>query len=431
MALNRREWFIAALGTSFALPLQACVAQSGERYFTPEAFGATGNGITDDYEAFRRLVVALNSVRGGIVRLAPRRTYLLDRIITSSAASGDLTFNQCDGLTIDGNGASIAVKGDFNRTVASTRSLAGLVFVDCRNVALRNLELVGNVHRTSRLLTLTETSSHGLVFESCSDVTIDAVTVRHFASDGMYIRQSKFKNAAGVQLASRRFTVRNSRFLFNARQGVSVVQLRGGLFENCDFSYTGYVDAGGKSGPYGSHAPSAGVDVEPNQTPRSAKPVDVLTGDLVFRRSRMVGNRGTTLVACKYSLGQRYIERVRLEACRLECEDSSPSRYGFIFDAADGEVRDCTLQMGNRTAFIGWRRHSDASWRFTGNTVTGANVGPRHALAYVRRSLGTIIVENNRFFADAAPPHGAAARPWLLVVDNPNAIVRNNQLELG
>lgn len=430
MDLNRRQ-FVVACGAGLSFPLPACAAQAARAQFAPEAFGAVGDGRADDYDAFVRLTQAVNSARGGSVALAPGRTYFMNRYVTAANSVADLTFDQCDGLTIEGNGAKIAVKGDFHRDQRSTRSLRGLIFEDCKNVMLRNLELVGNVNRTSRIMPLGEAPSHALVFGGCFDVSIDGITARHFAADGLYIRQSKLRGPSGTRAACRRFTVRNSRFLFNARQGLSVIQLRGARFLNCDFSYTGYA-APDLRGQYGFHAPAAGVDIEPNHSLVTAQSVDVLTGDLEFHNCRMIGNRGASLIACKYGRQAGwFVENVRVQSCHLQSDQSSSSRYGLIFDVPGGEVSNCTLQMLDRTAFVGWFRFSDASPRFVGNSVYGRNPVPGHPLLHVRATLGGPIVERNRLFVSGVRSISEANRSSIIRVDNPNALVRENEILEG
>lgn len=408
------------------LPLLLCGAAGRGRRFTPEEFGASGD--RDDYDSFARLVAVVNAAGGGTIALRPGRTYFFNRHIVPGGKAADLVFADCNGLTITGNGARIRLKGDFHRDRASVRSLAGLTFSDCRNIVLTNFELAGGVDQTTRRPDLTEAPSHGLTFQGCSDVTIDGLTVRHFAADGLYIREGGRADGDGPRQASRRFQVRNSRFLFNARQGLSIIQLRGGLFENCEFSYTGVIDTAGKAGPYGAHSPGAGVDVEPNRTPASAQPVDVLTGDIVIRRCRLVGNAGAALVAAKYAGGTGYIERVTIESCLLECNDGAAAgQDGFIFDVAEGIVRNCTLRMRDKTAYLGWYPESHANPLFSGNSVTGRNPRRNRPMFAVRPTRGSPMVENSRFVGEQRREMDSRAA-WLLFIDNANALVRNNEI---
>lgn len=424
MNLNRRE--VLTWGAASAFLPASCSARAVPIRVSPEAFGAVGDGISDDYDALQRMVAAVNAARGGVVVFPAGRTYFLGKYVARGQDLADLTFANCQALTIEGNDATLAVKGDFGRDDPETHGLAGLRFQDCQQVVLRNLTLNGNVNLTSRSGKMTEPPSHGLLFQSCVNVLVDNVTAHHFAGDGMIVRDSKRTGLTGVRLTSRQFTVRNSRFLFNARQGLSVTQLRGGLFENCDFSYTGFIDTNGTVGPYGGHSPSAGVDVEPNNTPMHADRVDLLTGELTFRNCRMIGNYGSTFLAAKSIRGMRFFEQVTLDSCQLECGDGlTGGRDGFIFDAPSGTVVNCTLRLRDKVGYVGWYADSDASPRFTGNSVYGRGRGLQNPLLVVRRTQGAPTVEGNRLFTE--PPLAAPPGPWLIRIANPNAVVRDNQ----
>jgi hypothetical protein len=374
------------------------------------------------------MVDAVNGAGGGQIIFGLGRTYFVDRFVTASNGISDLTFAGCDGLSIDGNGATLSVKGDFHRDAKATRGLSGLLFEDCRNVSVRNIFLDGNVHRMTRLADLPEAPTHGLHFQSCLDVHVDRIEARRFAADGMYVRESKRTDRLGYRTASRRFTVRNSRFLFNARQGLSVIQLRGGLFESCEFSHTGYIDRGGRSGPYGAHSPGAGVDIEPNRTPFDRDPVDVLTGDLLFRGCSLVGNAGASLVAAKYAAGTPFIEQVTLETCQFECNDGvTGGQDGFIFDVRAGLVQNCTLGMRDKTAYLGWYPDNGADQRFAGNVVYGRNPRRNRPIFAVRRTRGSPVIEANRFVGQQQAPKDPRGA-WLVFIDNPNAVVRRNSV---
>jgi hypothetical protein len=417
--IDRRQFLVLGSMACVSAPERAAGA-----LFSPESFGARGDGATDDFAAFQRLAAAVSRAGGGTISLAGGRTYFLGRNVRAGNGVSDVIFSGCSGLAIEGNAATISVDGNFSRDVPSTRSLCGLRFEDCANLSIRNLELVGNVQLMSRTPGLSEAASHGLLFAGCSDVLVERVTCRHFASDGLYITASASAGRSGARRASRRFTVRNSRFLFNARQGLSVIQLRGGVFDNCDFAFSGYLDAQSSTGSYGAHSPAAGVDVEPNASPFTARAVDLMTGELDFTNCRMTGNYGATFLAGQYKDCARSLENVRLQSCRLSCNaQQTTGRYGFIFDVDGGLVANCTLDMYNKTAFIGWYPQSDADPTFRDNLVRGdAGANPLFSL---RPTRGSPLIERNRFVAQPRPQSGRPNLP-LARFDNPNATVRDN-----
>jgi hypothetical protein len=425
MNLTRRE-LVAGCAAGAIFPTAACAARAAGPQITPEAFGAVGDGVTDDYVAFQRMVAAVNAAGGGTVTFRPGRNYLLDRFVTKDNRVSDITFQGCSGLTIEGNGAVISVKGDFFRDVRTTRSLTGLRFEDCANVQIRELQLVGNVQRMTRPPTLAEAPSHGLLFGGCSDVVLDGVLARHFAADGLYITSTRKSDGSGARKASRNFTIRRSKSLFNARQALTVVQLRDATFENCEFGFTGYIDEGSNQGDYGAHAPSASVDIEPNASPYTSRPVDVMTGNLHFHSCVMRGSFGGTFLAGQYSNCSRSIENVTLDSCRLECNPvQQQGRYGFIFDVQGGLVTNCTLRMYNKTAFIGWYKDSDAQVIFRGNTVYGGNSAANSPIFSVRPTRGRPLIERNRILDERREPIQASGS-WLVSLDNPLATVRGN-----
>jgi hypothetical protein len=421
---DRRQFLSFSLTGVAPLLAYAAVGPAGR--FTPEAFGATGDGARDDYDGFARLVEAVNRAGGGTVALRRGATYLLDRHIAPGNGARDLLFSDCDGLSIEGNGAEIRIKGNFHRDKRSVRSLVGLGFVDCRRVIVRDVVLSGGVERMTRSSGLSEAASHGFLFQSCSGVTIENAVVRHFAADGMYIGASSRPNSVGRRSASRDFVVRNSRFLFNARQGLSIIQLRKATFTDCDFGYSGYLDESGTQGDYGWHAPAAGVDVEPNTSPGGPRPVDVMTGEIAFTGCRMAGNYGGAFLAGQYANCRRSIERVVLDRCTLSCNPlQEEGRYGFIFDVADGMVSNSTLRMYNKTAFIGWYPDNDANVVFRGNSVRGN--GSTNPVFVVRPTRGAPLIERNVIDDDP----GRTGFPGALVrIENSRAAARANTFVL-
>jgi hypothetical protein len=111
---------------------------------------------------------------------------------------------------------------------------------------------------------------HCLAIEGATNVTIGGIQCNDSGGDGAYIGEGRQGYSANIKIL-------NSGFDNNRRQGLSLISGREIVITNCTFSNT--------SGT----APSAGIDIEPNQTS------DFLQ-DIVIDRSSSTGNEGSGLV---------------------------------------------------------------------------------------------------------------------------------------
>ena len=278
-SIGRREavgWLIAAGST--VLPL-ASSAQSLAS-FTPEAFGARGDGRTNDTAAFARMGEAVNQAGGG--RIVLRRTVYLVGEQSPSLPGAPYAFaprtilrlSKCErGVSIEGNGATLRCApglryGTFDQKTGrsvelpmpNTRpgSLAtpydGMVTIEeCRGaVTITDLELDGNVgaHRIGGPWgdTGRQIPCDGLFLrDNHGDEIVRNLHSHHHARDGVGL--------AGLTLLGR---VRRSfvgiRSEWNGRQGCSLIGGSGYAFTGCRFAHTG-------RGPL-STPPAAGFDIE-------------------------------------------------------------------------------------------------------------------------------------------------------------------------
>ncbi len=109
MIVTRRN-FVAGCAAGALLPTAACRAAAAGTQVAPEGFGAIGDGVADDYEAFQRMAAAVNSTGGGTVTLRPGRTYFLNRFIRPNNGITDVIFRSCSGLDDRGQRC-----GDFHQ----------------------------------------------------------------------------------------------------------------------------------------------------------------------------------------------------------------------------------------------------------------------------------------------------------------------------
>jgi hypothetical protein len=250
--------------------------------FTPEMFGAKGDGRTNDTDAFASLAAAVNADGGGTIELR-RTTYIVGRQLPGSSSGSTrsfegqkiLEFVGCRAaLVIRGNGARLRCAGGLRFGVFDAASgqptntqmpyfgpgvafpYHAMIRVERSEgpVLIERLELDGNV---GELLIGGRYGDVGwqvpgtgiALINNRGDEIVRDVHAHNHPLDGLLIdgddRSRRF-------LPTRR--VERSRFEYNGRQGCSIVGGRGYAFQECAFSHTGRSAV--------SSAPGAGVDIE-------------------------------------------------------------------------------------------------------------------------------------------------------------------------
>ncbi|RAV20059.1 hypothetical protein [Paenibacillus contaminans] len=327
----------------------------------PEWFGCVGDGLNDDYGGWEKTVNYINAAGGGVIVLRKDADYLLDRYVIDEKSGldsqnpswtgngvKDIWFKNVNGLVIHGNHAKLSVKGNFHRRYhysyngygySYDRSLTLWPFSRCSNVTIHDVELDGNGDLTTRDIAVTaEPGSSGLKTVMCSNFSIHNLYSHHHLMDGWFIGLFYDSEGTFEKLPDRNHAAYNCRFTYNARQGVSVIQLVKGIFINCDFSDTG-------KAAYGSHAPASGVDIEPEWYQyASNSALQVPEGDqtqqITFLRCRFERNTGLSAIAA-FSDRSRDIT---YRDCLFDSRGSSPT-YTAIFSAENTLVERCTFHL--------------------------------------------------------------------------------------
>jgi len=226
-------------------------------------FGVTPNSNADSYEGMKRAAEAVCKTGGTLIYPAGTYSILEHRIDggPDKNAVTDVLYQHCHNVVVSGYGAVIRVNGALRRTAdylsgnhlpySYHNALVPFHIEDADNITIEGFELSGGVDQMSRDPQVTEGLNHGIVTDNCRHFTLKDLDIHHFAADGLYIGRN-------LRVADEDGLIENVRSHHNARQGLSILQAHNILVRDSIFSATG------RTGSYGSHAPGAGVDVEPN-----------------------------------------------------------------------------------------------------------------------------------------------------------------------
>ncbi len=257
-------------------------------------FGAKGDGVTDDYAALQAAATAVCKTPGATL-VFPPGTYKIDRHRVVGGAkkntTKDIQYTNCNGVTISGYGAKIDVQGNFARNpdvyptsayaVSYDEGIIPFFMLNSTGFTISGFELDGNVDQMSRSPIVIEGMNAGVLTRNCNNYQLLDLYIHHFHTDGISLGHGSTVADTGATLTN--ITAKN-----NARQGLSVLQVRGAKIDSSLFSDTGV------TGNYGMHSPGAGADVEPERTPPA---VNVKTGLIEFTNCRFEENLGSQFIS--------------------------------------------------------------------------------------------------------------------------------------
>lgn len=278
---TRRTFLATAATAAGAIAFPGCSEARGGSVFTPEMFGAKGDGKSNDSAALAALAAAVNAAGGGTVRFR-RAIYLVGG---QTAAGRDdafyafepvplLAFEGCSApLVIEGNGARLKCAPGLRYGVFDPAGgprnhpmpyigpgLASpygymLRAQDCTGpIEIADLELDGSLPDLVIGGQYGDTGwqipASGLALVNNRGAeTVRNLYIHHHAQDGVCI------DGIDGELSQRpQRRIANLRSEHNGRQGCSVVGGRGYVFESCRFSHTGRAGL--------ASMPGAGVDIE-------------------------------------------------------------------------------------------------------------------------------------------------------------------------
>lgn len=397
----------------------------------PEHFNAAGDGVTDDFNAWKGLIAQANSQGGARIELGKGKTYLLNQFVSNSNGVADTWFTNCRGLLIEGNGAKIKLKGGWDRATSDMRSLRALRFDQCQFVWLRNLEIDGGVSTITNSSGASVPSSFNISFNGCYYVILENVYTHHSIADGLNFGVNS--TLSGGKFQTNRWVYgKNVISKFNIRLGMSPLELRNALFENCDFSYSNYDDENGTNpGFVGGGSPLAGVDIEPDyDTATTPTALDYLTGEQTYLNCRFIGNKGSSFMAASYdSTHSMYPrEQIRCFGCLFD-HPSGVTGNGIFFDTPDSIMEGCTFQMRGQALRFGYNASGTANQKFKNNTVYGYSDQSQGLFNAAQMTSGLSEIEGNTFIGTYTGALSSSANTPFQIL-NSLAIVRNNKFFL-
>lgn len=104
----------------------------------PEWWGAKGDGVSDDTDAFKSMFYSIQMAGGGTVVLLPGKNYKISLGTSSLSDKSICAFNGIDGLYIIGNGARIFTEDQYTFAEYSSGAAGWyfLTFENCKNVSM-------------------------------------------------------------------------------------------------------------------------------------------------------------------------------------------------------------------------------------------------------------------------------------------------------
>lgn len=250
--------------------------------FTPESYGAIGDGITDDQAAFESMNAALEANNGGIVELGVNKTYRIGRQYfdgtTYLYGKAGIELRDAKILIVRMNGATLKWNdglkfGTFDPATGEAYN-PPLPFYDYsrraelgRAILAENVEFFavhdGKIDGNAAAAVIggawgdtgRQCNHYGIMALNCGNTLFEGVEIRDMLLDGFY-----YGNYEGTPTAETRpFTMRNCKTDKTARNGLSTTSNLA-LIENCEFRRAGEVVIAG--GGNLKTAPASCVDVE-------------------------------------------------------------------------------------------------------------------------------------------------------------------------
>lgn len=220
----RMPGIVCAVLLALVVPSAPAVADPGiNAVFNVRDFGATGNGVTDDAQAFRDTVAAAKAAGGGTVYI-PAGTYLMATRQTAPGGFGLIQMIDVSNVIVDGDGPTSVVKQKA-KDWRTTPEAHVFWCRRCTEVTFQDFTIDGSRNEPGFLGQERMSGVYG--FES-TGITVQRMRFEHVWGDGVQVVGTGPGNLndpdnppVPVKL-TQDILVQNSEFFSNGRSGIGV-----------------------------------------------------------------------------------------------------------------------------------------------------------------------------------------------------------------